>query len=205
MPTESQEKQSLNPQTIKNLPRQQKTAVVFLAIFAILIIVLWTVQLSTQLNKPFNPSGVATKNNQENNLDLSLKDSDGDGVTDSDEVNIYHTSAYLEDSDSDGISDKQEISQGTDPNCAIGKDCGVAQEVPAGAINAATSTTDILGFGELVASSSETNVSSPNASAVTPAMIRQELLASGVEQETLDQISDADLLKIYEESINSQQ
>lgn len=205
MSTESQEKPSLNSQTIKNLPRQQKTAVVFLAIFAILIIVLWAVQLSTQLNKPFNLGGSTNKDKQENIIDAGLKDSDGDGVSDSDEVNIYHSSAYLEDSDSDGILDKQEISQGTNPNCAAGKDCGVSEELPAGVENVIASSSDILGFGDLTASSSSTIVSSPDESAVTPAMIRQELLASGVEQETLDKISDADLLKIYEESINSQE
>lgn len=205
MPIESQEKPSLNPQVIKNLPRQQKTAVVFLAIFAILIIVLWAVQLSTQLNKPFNLNSSPSKDKKENIIDTGLKDSDGDGVTDSDEVNIYHTSAYLEDSDSDGILDQQEISQGTDPNCAVGKDCSALEEVIDGTANAVASSTDILGFEESVASSSDASVSNPNVTAVTPAMIRQELLTSGVEQETLDKISDAELLKIYEESINSQE
>ncbi len=51
------------------------------------------------------------------------KDTDGDGLTDYQEINIYHTSAYLVDSDSDRISDKDEVIQGTNPNCAEGEDC----------------------------------------------------------------------------------
>ena len=51
------------------------------------------------------------------------KDTDGDGLTDYQEINIYKTSAYLVDSDSDRISDKDEIIRGTNPNCTEGEDC----------------------------------------------------------------------------------
>ncbi|MEI6529546.1 MAG: hypothetical protein WCN88_04080 [Candidatus Falkowbacteria bacterium] len=205
MPTESQENRNLNPQTIKNLPRQQKMAVVFLAVFAIMIIVLWVVQLSAQLNSPFNLASGLTKKNQATSTDPSLKDSDGDGISDSDEVNVYHTSPYLEDSDSDGINDKQEIEQGTDPNCASGKDCGTTGTASNGITNPNASSTDILDFGALTQDSLGTSTPSASEIGVTPTMIREELLKSGVEQATLDKISDADLLKIYEESINSQE
>src|SRR3989344_3458461 len=49
--------------------------------------------------------------------ELSVKDTDGDGLNDYDELYIYKTSPYLEDSDSDGVSDSAEIQKGTNPNC----------------------------------------------------------------------------------------
>src|SRR5215213_4310094 len=49
-------------------------------------------------------------------LDSSTLDSDGDGVTDADEVNIYGTDPYTWDTDGDGLSDGEELfGAGTDP------------------------------------------------------------------------------------------
>ncbi len=43
-------------------------------------------------------------------------DTDGDGLTDGDEVYIYNTNPLVYDSDEDGLNDIQEIDLGTDPN-----------------------------------------------------------------------------------------
>jgi hypothetical protein len=43
-------------------------------------------------------------------------DTDGDGLSDGDEVNIYHTNPLVADTDGDGMSDGQEVIAGTDPN-----------------------------------------------------------------------------------------
>ena len=69
-------------------------------------------------------------NNSSNNTNNTAiqndgKDTDGDGISDYDEVNIFGTSMYLKDSDGDGITDDQEIKNGTDPNCAEGTNCNV--------------------------------------------------------------------------------
>lgn len=53
------------------------------------------------------------------------RDTDGDGLSDADELSSYGTSPYLDDSDSDGVKDGDEIQAGTDPNCPRGQDCGV--------------------------------------------------------------------------------
>lgn len=45
-----------------------------------------------------------------------VTDSDGDGLTDSDEVNIYFTNPNEADSDGDGVNDDVEIAYGTNPN-----------------------------------------------------------------------------------------
>ncbi|MBI4556424.1 MAG: SBBP repeat-containing protein [Candidatus Hydrogenedentes bacterium] len=45
----------------------------------------------------------------------SSQDTDGDGLTDSDEINVYHTSELKRDTDDDGINDDVEIAYGSDP------------------------------------------------------------------------------------------
>ncbi len=45
-------------------------------------------------------------------------DTDDDGLSDGDEVNVYSTNPIASDSDADGLSDGQEITLGTDPNVA---------------------------------------------------------------------------------------
>ncbi len=173
------------------LPRQQKIAVVFLAFIGIGVIVIWSLQMNSQINKPFR----VPKNTNKiiaSSTDQSLIDSDGDGLTDSQEINTYKTSPYLEDSDSDGVSDKQEIVQGTDPNCPAGKNCNALE----GAISSATSSG--------VVSSSSVNIS--DSSQVTPNILRQVLLESGqVSQADLDKISDEDLIAGYYEVLKTSQ
>jgi hypothetical protein len=124
---------------------------------------------------------------------LHLKDTDGDGLSDYDEINVYKTSPYLEDSDSDGILDKQEILQGTDPNCPTGQVCNV-QEAPASS-EAPTATSTILNEGTVDTSAPSTEV--------TPELLRQILLQNGYDKATLDKISDADIMKSYEEANNN--
>ena len=50
-----------------------------------------------------------------NDLDLSVPDPDGDGLTSVQEVLVYHTDPSNYDSDFDGISDGDEVALGTDP------------------------------------------------------------------------------------------
>ncbi len=204
MPSANQNNEGREEQANKNLPRQQKMAVIFLAFFAILIIVLWAFQLNAQLKRPFdiaknaNPSGNATS------TDANLKDSDGDGLTDYDEINIYHTSAYLEDSDSDGLSDKQEVDGGTDPNCPTGKNCVSTETAGTNNTASATSTTmESLGAETPSASSTSASLLGPNGE-ITPAFLRDVLRKNGYDEATLNQITDAQLLQSYQDAMASQ-
>ncbi len=102
---------------------------------------------------------------------LQDKDTDGDGLSDYDELLSYNTSPYLKDSDSDGQTDAAEIAKGTDPNCPAGKACAGQQVL--------TTPTDATG-------------------ALTPDFLRQALREAGVAQTTLDELSNDDLLRLYQ-------
>ncbi len=108
---------------------------------------------------------------------LKTKDTDGDTLSDYDELYSYHTSPYLKDSDGDGTPDNEEIKSGDDPNCPKGKICS--------SFALLTSPTDANGN-------------------LTPAFLRQALRSAGVPQAQLDQTDDATLLKIYQDSVKNQ-
>ncbi|MDO8571425.1 MAG: hypothetical protein Q7R79_02000 [bacterium] len=58
-----------------------------------------------------------------NAYQLKAVDTDGDTLSDYDELYIYRTSPYLADTDSDGYKDNEELAKGYDPNCPSGRDC----------------------------------------------------------------------------------
>jgi hypothetical protein len=65
-----------------------------------------------------DPDADGLSNDQEAALgtDPLRADTDGDGVKDGDEVNVYHTNPLLADTDGDGFSDGDETAAGTNPN-----------------------------------------------------------------------------------------
>lgn len=189
------------------ISRRQKTAVIFLAFFGLLIIVLWAFQFHAQISDPFkvDKQKASSTSAVASSTDTHLLDTDGDGLSDYDEINIYHTSPYLEDSDSDGIPDKQEILQGTDPNCPTGKDCSASEASTTPVISSSTIDTSIgSGLLDDTTQSSDTGASDTGAAAtsttVTPAILRQILLQNGWSQADLDKISDEDIMKSYQEA-----
>ena len=56
------------------------------------------------------------KEENKNLDDIVKKDSDNDGLSDSDELNIYHTDIYNMDTDGDGYNDGDEVKAGYNPN-----------------------------------------------------------------------------------------
>lgn len=187
-----------------NSPRQQKMAVILLAILAVAVVVLSALQFHTKLNAPFAGGEITPDTNIATSTDPNLLDSDGDGLSNYDEINIYGTSPYLEDSDSDGISDYDEIAQGTDPTCPTGQICNSSAET---SDSAASSTVDTLAGDLLIpgeATSTGTEIISPTGE-VTPAILRQILLQNGYDSATLEKISDEEIMAIYQEAVASQE
>jgi len=78
-------------------------------------------------------------------------DSDGDGINDGDEINLYYTNALNADSDKDGISDSDEINTyNTDPNLKDSDNDGLTdyQEIFNYQTDPANSDTDGDGLGD---------------------------------------------------------
>ena len=174
------------------------------------------------------------------------KDTDGDELSDYDELYVYRTSPYLPDSDSDGVPDGQEVKNGTDPNCPEGKTC-VVESAPAPAsaapafpvvppattpqtlsatelratlkqIGLDSATVDALSDEQILqayqealqgsqpqnqtSSSANTNSNgSPVPQNLTAAQVRELLIKNGVPSDKLKGVLDADVLKIYQQTV----
>ncbi len=213
---------------------KQKWAVGFLSIFGIFIIFLWGWQLKNNLTNPLLPEGVRQETDLENKstcegdncgisgeLDLYTKDTDGDGISDGDELNVYFTSPYLEDSDSDGYSDWEEITNNKDPNCPVGKDCYASETVSEANSSPETGNTqeefsdDIYNqFLELSGDESQvapgqTGIEDKELQEVLSGegeadKLRTMLLEYGMDEDFLKQVSDEELLDSYQEVLSTE-
>ncbi len=81
----------------------------------------WAIANGLDPNDPVMPSEDPDRDGLTNLQEFQLgtdphnPDTDGDGLTDGDEVNLYHTSPLLADTDGDRIPDGVEVRTGTDP------------------------------------------------------------------------------------------
>lgn len=201
--------------SFKNMPRPQRTAVVLLSVLGIAIVFFAALQLRNRIVTPFRFDGGNLASTTAA-VSLTDRDTDGDGLSDYDELNIYHTSPYLEDSDSDGLPDNAEVKNGTDPNCPSGQDCfgttNFAIQLATGTtavIANSTSTTAAVNSGSLgtiniSSTTSETDLKNTLAGQIDAPTLRQILLDNGADKAILDTITDADLLKSYQEVLNNQ-
>lgn len=133
-------------------------------------------------------------------------DTDGDTLSDYDELYIFKTSPYLSDSDSDGLNDANEISAGKDPNCPTGQNCGyyfaadendmtaqdVVDNLPGSTLGLDFSNVDIENEQDVV----------DMFSAMTADQIRGMLLQAGVDQKTLDDLSDQEVLALLDSALS---
>jgi hypothetical protein len=122
--------------------------------------------------------------------DLSIKDTDGDGLSDFTELYIKKTSPYIADSDSDGVDDKTEIDKGTDPNCLPGRTCTGNLVTVNSNNNLAISNANI-----------NTNINTTTTTTKSAADIRAELVNLGASSEDLAKIGDEELISLYSSTI----
>ncbi len=140
--------------------------------------------------------------------ELKKKDTDFDGLMDYDELYIYKTSPYLKDSDSDGVDDKTEVFSNNDPNCPEGATCGVVREQedePIEEVVAETIAQDPLA-GAAQTDAGLVDVTSPDEikqllDQIPLDDIRSALVSSGLPQDQVAKISDADLRGLYNKAI----
>ena len=148
------------------------------------------------------------------NESLKTKDTDGDGLSDYDELNGYQTSPYLSDTDSDGMNDAEEVAKQSDPNCPEGRDC--REIAPSGSGDVSDKEMDIMteatagldigpkgvdGEADAVELTTEAEANKQLEN-LTPAQVKQLLIDSGkVSKEQLDKIDDETLMRVYQEVI----
>lgn len=193
----------------KSLPKQQRAAFLFLSALSLGVIILWGWQFNSRLTRPFRvPEGAATVDN--NDLvafekALANADTDKDGLTDNEERSLYNTSPFLEDSDSDSLSDRQEIENGTDPNCATGQTCE-NQAAPLNAVSnvVATSTINPVITTPETGATGDDTLQLMMSGQANVAQLRTMLLESGADAKMLQQLSDEELLKTYQEMLAEQ-
>ncbi len=188
---------------------KHKFFLILLVFFSMFIIFAWSFGVKNIINKPFEKKYTNQNNEIINNFSnpqdklLQSIDTDGDGLNDWDEVNVYNTSPYIVDSDSDGYSDLDEVKSGNNPVCATGTDCGTDgfESVPRvtpdvqigvpGQDNLSGEATDMLSetkkqiFEEMLGGKSNAE------------SLRKIFIEAGMDKEILDQISDEDLLDSY--------
>lgn len=166
---------------LSHLTSRPEQTQIALGVVAVVALIFGWWQLKTSLRLP-----VGSGNNSEVNMEapvfasasqeiiaLQQKDSDGDGLSDYEELYVYNSSPYLVDTDSDGYSDKTEVDSGNDPNCSPDSTCGPL----------------IIASGE----NTET-ASTPTADEIR-AMLRQ----AGASEDEIANYDDATLLQIYRE------
>ncbi len=209
---------------------KQKWAAGGLAIFAIFVLFFWGWQLKHNLENPLwaGLSKEEILNNENdficaggdcqiaNELDLYTKDTDNDGLSDGDELNVYFTSPYLEDSDSDGYSDWEEIINNKDPNCPAGQNCYINNNDNNNVLtkNSAESdmenfvtddlTEQLLGLSENYTNPKETELENVLTGEGDADSLRSLLLEYGMDEEFLNQISDEELLETYQEVLSTE-
>lgn len=165
----------------------------FLAVIGSLALVFGVLDISNKFRAPFQRNSAVTINSsgvQELSA-LKQKDTDGDGLSDFDELYPENggtsTSPYLKDSDSDGFDDAQEINTGNDPNCPRGQNC----------------TNLGLGTNESPTTNQPVNagVNGSTGSTLDAATLRETLKNAGAPASVIDSTDDATLLKLYQDVV----
>lgn len=202
----------------QTITKGQKISVIFLAFFAFLAIVLWVIQFknnlsfSTHQQSAIGQSGAGLSADQTNETRLKAQDTDGDGLSDWDELYVYGTSPYLEDTDGDGISDYDEIRTGADPLCPANTNCDNSPLSDSTGNNPLTTGVNPETGGimeQLDSLSSQLSVEGDSEEELRAleailsgqsdaANLRKLLLDSGMDENILKQISDEELMETYQ-------
>lgn len=136
---------------------------------------------------------------------MKARDTDGDGLNDYDEQEVYGTSPYLSDSDSDGYDDAQEVNSLNDPNCPMGEICGKEEQASVDLGERAASGL-VAPEGSIEEFKALFDQAQQDPAAVianlTPDQLRDLLKQNGVDEATVAQLSDEDLVRMYQEALD---
>ncbi|MBI2550801.1 hypothetical protein HYV73_00445 [Candidatus Uhrbacteria bacterium] len=142
---------------------------------------------------------------------LKTRDTDGDGLTDYDELYIYKTSPFIADSDSDGFNDKTEVFSNNDPNCPKGETCAASpvenvQEAGNAAELATRPVPPVPPLLQLEAGSTAGQIMDADSvynmlSQMDAKEVRQVLREAGVSEQVLSSKSDAEIMALMKETL----
>ena len=171
----------------------ERLAAYAIGLVAIVAVVIGVWQIYSNFTGPFqipesNTNIVILSEADEEKLfftELQGTDTDGDGLSDFDELYVYETSPYLADSDSDDKSDKEEIEAGANPNCPEGEDCGVYTP----------SNINVDEFANANIDTSNLN------SSISAAEVREVLKNAGAPSELVDALSDEEVIELYYQTV----
>ena len=198
-------------------PQGQKPILVGLIAFGVLAIALGAVNLKRAIgpvrpavsdtNAPTIPTTREELEAQQRGA-LAGLDTDGDGLSDLDELDRVRTSPFLADSDSDGKTDAEEVAAGTNPNCPEGKTC-VEEPKPENANDMedmSALSLEALGIELPSSDATPTRPVAPSpavSAAMTPQELRSALIRQGVPSATVNALSDEQLMASYGSAITT--
>lgn len=188
----------------RNLTREERVAFGFIAVCGAGAMIFGGLSFFSNVKKPFlisytGPRYVTSAEKESEEIARQrITDTDSDGISDYDELNIFATSPYIADTDSDGRPDGAEILEGGDPNCALGKTCTSSEllqnGVTAGFLEAQAplaADTEPPSLEETVGALQQLSIGE----------VRQLLISSGADQEALDALNDEQVMALYLEAL----
>lgn len=142
---------------------------------------------------------------------LKTLDTDGDGLTDYQELYTYGTSPYLKDSDGDGFNDYDEVMVNrTDANCPEGMICsGLPTVMPnlnltsTGFSITSSNNSLVTGTDSIITAPMLTTDPTAIGTAITPDYIRSIMKDNGATEEELAELSDQVITAEFREYLKS--
>lgn len=207
---------------------QRKRLFTVVAVVGVVAVLLGVFGLYDAISSPFPV--IATPNTNatsDSTLALRQSDTDGDGLSDYDEIFTYQTSVFVKDSDSDGLTDSQEIDKGADPNCPTDQNCAVVVTnantnsspadttkaitlrdslrkagVPSTVLDSTDDQTLLKTYSDVLGgTSADGTVTQSDLLNLSAPQVRSLLKSTGLSEETLNAVDDATLLQIYRDAI----
>jgi hypothetical protein len=193
--------------------REERAGFAFVIAAGFLALVLGIFFMLHHVSAPFyvDYTGPHFKTDAEKQAEMVLaqkeKDTDGDTLSDYDELYVYKTSPYLSDTDGDNVDDAIELRAATNPNCPAGADCsntlvnpdGVSGNTISNSIG--TSTIPSAGSGTTgTVTPSEADIQAA-LSSMTPAEVRTLLLQAGATQAQIDGLTDEQVMALYQSAL----
>ena len=211
----------------QSLEQKQKAFFAVFVLFSFMALIFSYVSVREGISAPFRVSMKEASKNVELLKDPAEEqealakriDSDGDGLSDWDEQNVYKSSPYLWSTAGDGVPDNIKVAMGENPLCKSGEPCtaqAMKFDLPTGSFplmemsgqpNVNEQLSEILmgenQVGENFRSTADEAGVEYDLDAIPrdAALLRQALMQTGrVDQARLDSLTDDELLRFFDEA-----